>query len=219
MAFIESIDRNLFPNTLDDYVSEDNPVRVIDAYVDSLNLEEIGFKTYSGNNAGQKPYKRKHLLKLYIYCYMNKIRSSRRIEMETTRNMEVMWLVGKVTPDHGTISAFMKVNRKAIKQLFKEFTLMLKGFGLVNGEIVAIDGTKIKASNSKSKHFTENIIKKKIEYYEAKIDEYINEFLETPENHDMKQVMDEKVESYKARIDQLNSLKKELKDEGKSRSV
>lgn len=218
MAFIESADRNqinLFPNTLDDYVSEDNPVRVIDAYVESLKLEEIGFKTYSGNNAGQKPYKRKYLLKLYIYCYMNRIRSSRRIEIEATRNMEVMWLIGKVTPDHGTISEFMKANRKAIKQLFKEFTLMLKGFGLVNGKVVGIDGTKIKASNSKSKHFNENIIKKKIEYYEAKIDEYINGFLETSENQEMKQVMDEKVESYKSRIDQLNSLKKELKDEGK----
>ncbi|MBZ4687578.1 MAG: hypothetical protein PWQ96_1554 [Clostridia bacterium] len=218
MPFIEGVDRNqinLFPYTLDDYVSEDNPVRVIDAYVDSLNLEEIGFKIFSGQNAGQKPYRRKDLLKLYIYCYMNRIRSSRRMEVEATRNIEVMWLVGKITPDHGTLSAFMKNNKEAIKQLFKEFTLMLKGFGLIDGNLIAIDGTKIKANNAKNKHYNENIIKKKIEYYESKIEEYINDFLNTTDNENLKQTMTEKIESYKARIEQLTTLKKDLKEQGK----
>lgn len=100
MPYVEGADRkqiNLFPNTLDDYVSEDNPVRVIDCYVDSLNLEELGFEVFSDQNAGQKPYRRENLLKLYIYCYMNRIRSSRAMEAEANRNTEVMWLI------HGTI--------------------------------------------------------------------------------------------------------------------
>ena len=112
---------NLLPNTLEDFVSEviNYPVRVIDAYVDSLNLKELGFVVYSGSKAGQKPYKRKDLLKLYLYCYMNKIRSSRMMETEATRNIEVMWLIGKLKPDHGTISAFLKENKSAIKQLLQ----------------------------------------------------------------------------------------------------
>jgi transposase len=93
MPYIDSEDRyqvNLLPNTLDDFVDEENPVRVIDAYVDSLNLEGLGFQVYSGNKAGQKPYRREDLLKLYLYCYMNGIRSSRKIETETNRNIELM---------------------------------------------------------------------------------------------------------------------------------
>lgn len=218
MAFIEGVDRNqinLLPNTLDDYVSEDNPVRVIDAYVDSLNLEKIGFKLFSGKKAGQRPYKRKDLLKLYIYCYMNRIRSSRKMELESTRNIELMWLIGKITPDHGTLSDFMKNNKKAIKQLFKEFTLMLKGFGLIDGKVIAIDGTKIKANSAKNKHYNENIIKKKIEYYESKIEEYINDFLNSNDDETLKQTMNDKIENYKDRIEQLKVLKKDLKDQGK----
>lgn len=220
MPFIEGEDRNqvnLLPNTLEDYVSADNPVRVIDAYVDGLNLEEMGFKVFSGQNAGQKPYKREDLLKLYLYCYMNRIRSSRLMEVEAKRNIELMWLISKITPDHGTLSAFMKDNKKAIKQLFKEFTLMLKGFGLIDGKLIAIDGTKIKANNAKGKHYNENIIKKKIEYFESKIDEYINNFLETSkDNENLQQAVTDKIETYKSRIEQLNALKKELKEQGKS---
>jgi transposase len=211
MPFILGEDRNqinLLPNTLEDFVSEDNPVRVIDAYVDSLNLEDLGFVVFSGNNAGQKPYRRQHLLKLYIYCYMNKIRSSRMMEAEATRNIELMWLTGKIKPDHGTLSSFMKINKNAIKQLFKEFTLMLKGFGL-------IDGTKIKASSAKNKHYNENIIKEKLEYYEAKIEDYINNVLNTTDDKSMKQKITHKIESYQERIKQLNAIKEELKKEGK----
>ncbi|MFY3790876.1 IS1182 family transposase [Ureibacillus sp. MALMAid1270] len=219
MSFILGEDRNqisLFPYTLDDYVSEDNPVRVIDAYVDSLNLEELGFVIYTGKSAGQRPYRRHDLLKLYIYCYMNKIRSSRMMETEATRNIELMWLIGKIKPDHGTISSFMKINKKAIKQLFKEFTLMLKGFGLIDGTLVAIDGTKIKANSAKSKHYNENIIKEKLEYFEAKIEEYINDVLNTTnEDANMKQKINDKIESYQERIKKLNSIKEELKEQGK----
>lgn len=111
MSYIEGEDRyqiNLLPNPLDDFVDEENPVRVIDAYVDSLKLEELGFQVFSGTKAGQRPYRREDLLKLYLYCYINGVRSSRKIETETKRNIELMWLIGKLQPDHGTISAFMK---------------------------------------------------------------------------------------------------------------
>jgi len=218
MPFILGEDRNqitLLPYTLDDYVSEDNPVRVIDAYVNSLNLEELGFVIYSGNRAGQKPYRRQDLLKLYIYCYMNKIRSSRMMETEVTRNIELMWLIGKIKPDHGTISSFMKINKKAIKQLFKEFTLMLKGFGLIDGILVAIDGTKIKANSAKNKHYNENIINEKLEYYEAKIEEYINDVLNTTDDESMKQKINDKIECYQDRIKNLNAIKEELQEQEK----
>lgn len=218
MPYILGEDRNqlnLLPNTLEDFVDEENPVRVIDAYVDSLNLEELGFVVFSGSKAGQKPYKRQDLLKLYLYCYMNKIRSSRLMEIEATRNIELMWLIGKIKPDHGTISSFMKMNKKAIKQLFKEFTLMLKGFGLIDGTIVAIDGTKLKASSAKSKHYNENIINEKLEYYDLKIEEYINGVLNATEDDSLKQKINEKIESYKERIKKLNDIREELKEEGK----
>ena len=219
MPFIEGQDRNqmtLLPNTLEEYVSEDNPVRVIDAYVNSIDLEDMGFAIFSGQKAGQRPYKRRDLLKLYIYCYMNRIRSSRRVEIEATRNIELMWLIGKISPDHGTISSFMKNNRDSIKKLFKEFSLMLKGFGLIDGNLMAIDGTKIKANCAKSKHYNENIISKKMEYYESKVEEYLNDFIKTTDNENLKQKMTEKIDSYKKRIEQLNTLKKKLKEEGKT---
>ena len=219
MPFIEGQDRNqmfLLPNILEDYVDEDNPVRVIDAYVNGLNLDEMGFMIYSESNAGQKPYKRKDLLKLYLYCYMNRIRSSRRVEIEATRNIELMWLIGKISPDHGTISSFMKNNKGAIKKLFKEFTLLLKGFALIEGTLIAIDGTKIKANSAKGKHYNENIINKKMDYYEAKIEEYISDFLKSADDETLQQKMMEKIDNYKKRIEMLNLIKKDLKEQGKT---
>ncbi|MDQ6423662.1 IS1182 family transposase [Paenibacillus sp. LHD-117] len=218
MPFIEGEDRyqiHLLPNTLDDFVEEENSVRVIDAYVDSLTLEELGFQVYSGSKAGQKPYRREELLKLYLYCYMNGIRSSRKMETETKRNIELMWLIGKLQPDHGTLSAFMKSNQTAIKKLFKEFTLMLKGFGLIDGQLVAIDGTKLKADCSKKKHFNDNIISKKLEYIDEKIDSYLRDFL-TEDNRLKKQEITEKLEVYQERMHELQVMKQELKETGEN---
>jgi transposase len=216
MPYIEGEDRHqiyLLPNTLDDFVDEENPVRVIDAYVDSLNLEELGFQVYSGIKAGQKPYRREDLLKLYLYCYMNGIRSSRKMEIETKRNIELMWLISKLQPDHGTLSAFMKNNKTAIKKLFKEFTLMLKGFGLIDGQLVAIDGTKLKANCSKKQHFNANIISKKLEHIDEKIDAYLRDFL-TEDNRQKKQEITEKLEVYQERMHKLQVIKQELKKTG-----
>ena len=101
-----------------------------------------------------------------------------------------MWRIGKISPDHGTIASFMKNNKDAIKKLFKEFTLMLKGFGLIDGNLIAIDGTKIKDNNAKGRHCNENIINKKTDYCEAKIEEYISDFLKTTDDENLKQKMD-----------------------------
>lgn len=217
MPFIQGENRNqisLLPNTLEDFVDDDNPVRVIDAYVDTLDLKRLGFITYSGHRPGQKPYRRTDLLKLYIYCYMNGIRSSRKMETEASRNVEVMWLTKKITPDHGTLSAFMKDNKSAIKRLFREFTLMLKGFGLVNGNLVAIDGTKLKANSAKSNHYNENIIKKKLEYFDAKIEEYIAIFLATKDDDGIREQITEKIDCYRSRIQELSSIKEALEETG-----
>ncbi|QWU13266.1 IS1182 family transposase [Paenibacillus sophorae] len=216
MPYIEGEDRHqihLLPNTLDDFVEEENPVRVIDAYVDSLALEELGFQVYSGTKSGQKPYRREDLLKLYLYCYMNGIRSSRKMETETKRNIELMWLIGKLHPDHGTLSAFMKNNQTAIKKLFKGFTLLLKGFGLIDGQLVAIDGTKLKANCSKKQHFNANIVSKKLEYIDEKIDAYLHDFL-TEDNRQKKQEITEKLEVYQERMHELQVIKQKLKKTG-----
>jgi transposase len=218
MPYIEGEDRHqihLLPNTLDDFVEEENSVRVIDAYVDSLILEDLGFQAYSSIKAGQKPYRREDLLKLYLYCYMNGIRSSRKMENETKINIELMWLIRKLQPDHGTLAAFMKNNQTAIKKLFKEFTLLLKGFGLIDGRLVAIDGTKLKANCSKKKHFNDNIISKKLEHIDKKIDAYLRDFL-TEDNRLKKQEITEKLGVYQERMHELQVMKQELKETGEN---
>ena len=172
-----------------------------------------GFIHYLGAKAGQKPYRRQDLLKIILYCYMNKIRSSRMIEQETRRNIELMWLTYNLAPDHGTISGFIKENKAAIKELFKNYVLLLKGLALVGGEIIAIDGTKIRASNAKNKHFNHNKIKIKLEYYENRIKEYLDEIEKTDE--DISPKVKEKFEKYTERINRLKEIQTELKDEKK----
>lgn len=132
MAYIVGTDRNqikMVTTSLDSLINEDNSVRVIDAYVGSLDLIELGFKEYSGTNRGQAPYRRSDLLKLHIYGYLNKVRSSWALEMECKRNLELMWLVNTMTPDHGTIAGFVKDNRKAFHETLRNLTLILKGCG------------------------------------------------------------------------------------------
>lgn len=134
MAYIVGTDRNqsrMITVSLDDLIDKDNPVRAIDAYVDSLNLLELGFTEYSGTNRGQSPYRRSDLLKLHVYDYLNKIRSSRTLEIECRRNIELMWLVNAITPDHGTISVFVKENRKSFHNTLRQLTLILKSWGLM----------------------------------------------------------------------------------------
>lgn len=213
MAYIVGLDRNqtrMITTSLDDLIDEDNPVRVIDAYVESLDLHELGFTEYSGSNRGQSPYRRSDLLKLHIYGYLNKIRFSRALEIEAKRNIELMWLINSITPDHGTIAGFVQKNKSAFHNTLRNLTLILKGWGLIDGKLVAIDGTKIRAQNSKHNCITQSGLDKKIEYAEAQINAYLMAIeKEDVANNDFK----EKLKSYQNLKEQYLLQKQELKNE------
>ncbi len=134
MAYLQGVDRNqtsYIVASLDNIIDENNPVRVIDAFVNFIDMEKMGFIIYDSKKPGQCPYNRKELLKLHTYGYVNGIRSSRKMEKEARRNLEIMWLINSLAPDHGTISSFMKENKNAFRKVLKEFTLLLKGWGLL----------------------------------------------------------------------------------------
>ncbi len=137
----------LFPDTLEGYVDKENPVRFIDAFVDSLNLEKLGFKHALITELGRPSYDPSDLLKLYVYGYLNQIRSSRKLERECHRNVEVMWLMKKLAPDFKTIADFRKDNVDCVKGVFKEFVKLCMGLDLYGSKLVAIDGVKLKAVN------------------------------------------------------------------------
>jgi transposase len=203
---------------LDDSIDQNNSVRVIDAFVNILDIKRLGFVTHEEIKPGQNPYNRKDLLKLHIYGYMNGIRSSRKLEAETKRNLEIIWLISKLTPDHGTISAFIKDNKKAFRQVLKEFSLMLKGWGLVDGKLIAIDGTKLKANNSKKNYVTVEILNKKIQYIGTQIDECMT-LLESNDQsiHTTMEKTEEiiaKIALYKSKKDHFEILQKSMNSQG-----
>ena len=178
MEYISGEDRSqtlLLPDCLDDYVDENNAVRVIDAYINSLNLAELGFNKSEPNDTGRPMYNPKDMLKLYVYGYMNRVRSSRRLEKESKRNLEVLWLLGKLSPDHKTIARFRSGNAAALKRVFISFVKFSDGLGLYGKELIAIDGSKFKAVNSRSRNFTKKQINDKIGRITEKIDEYLKE--------------------------------------------
>ena len=214
MAYINGLDRNqvqMINASLDDFIAQDNPVRVIDAYVNSLDLKKLGFIVYDGNNKGQAPYRCSDLLKLHIYGYMNKVRSSRSLEAEAKRNLELMWLVNGITPDHGTIAGFVKKNKKAFHQALRDLTLILKGWGLIDGKLVAIDGTKIRAQNSKSNCITLGGLEKKIAYAEEQIEAYLIAIAQQEENE---AGLREQIEVYQQMKQTYKAQQEELRKEG-----
>lgn len=195
MAYISGTDRfqiglsDMF--SFDNLIAEDNPIRAIDAFVNNLNLEQLGFVVYAGDKRGQKPYKTSDLLKIHIYCFYNGIQSSRKQERECARNIELIWLTGNLKPDHSTIANFFKDNSEAIKKVFKDFSKLCKKLELYSFKLFAVDGTKIKAYCSSKKAFTPKKLKEllinidqKIEEYSAKLDdesldqEQVNSFKE-----------------------------------------
>lgn len=157
MGYIQGADRHqtlLFPASLEEYVTPDNPVRFIDAYVDSLDMNQLGFTHARLASTGRPPYRPQDLLKLYIYGYLHKVRSSRALERETHRNIELLWLLGKLQPDFKTIADFRKNNTESIKAVCTEFIVLCKRMDLFGGELVAIDGSKFEAVNHSSASFT-----------------------------------------------------------------
>jgi len=164
-----------FPPTLDDYISADNPVRFLDAFVDQLDLQALGFKRAVANPLGRPAYSPADLLKLYLYGYLNRIRSSRSLEREAQRNVEVMWLLKKLTPDFKTIADFRKDHHALFKSVFVEFTLLCKELELFGGELVAVDGSKFKAVNNKDRNFTQPKLQRLLGEIETKINGYLQQ--------------------------------------------
>jgi len=178
MGYISGESRNqiyLLPETVDDYIGEDNPVRFLDAFVDKLDLGELRFQHAVPAETGRPAYDPGDLLRLYLYGYLNRIRSSRRLEKEAARNLEVMWLMRKLRPDFKTIADFRKDNSGAIKRVCREFTLLCQQLDLFGGELVAIDGSKFQAVNSKGRNFSARKLKQVIEEIDAKIEVYLKQ--------------------------------------------
>src|SRR3954471_24081709 len=178
MSYLRGPDRSqvqLLPPCFDDYVSPEAPARFIDAYVEGLDLGALGFTHAEAAATGRPPYHPADLLKLYLYGYLNRIRSSRRLEAEAARNLELMWLLRGVRPDFKTIADFRKDNRRAFKPLFKNFNLLCRKLDLFGAELVAIDGSKFKAVNSSRRNFSREQLGELIEKVEARIEEYMSQ--------------------------------------------
>lgn len=172
----DGINRNqqqFFPPSLDELVDENNQVRAVELYVQRLDLKEMGFDDTSTSFEGQKSYSPKLLLKIYIYGYINKIRSSRTLEKENARNIELMWLTQGLKPTYKTISDFRKNNPKALKEVFKDFVLLLKGLALIGDELVAIDGAFLRANASKNTLIMKKTTQRDLASAEASISEYL----------------------------------------------
>jgi transposase len=187
MEFIRGEDRRqtiFFPDSIDDYIDENSAARVIDAFVDSLDLSELKFSRYEPNETGRPPYDPKDMLKLYVYGYMNRVRSSRRLETESKRNLEVIWLLQKLTPDHKTIANFRKDNKKSLKNVFRSFSELCVKLDLYGKELAAVDGSKFKAVNSKERNFTQEKLKDRLERIDEKIEEYMTELENTDRKED-----------------------------------
>ena len=183
MRYIQGQSRNqltFLPECLEDSIGEDNPVRVIDAFVDGLDLDLAGFNRTAPARTGRPAYDPRILLKLYVYGYFNRIRSSRKLMTECTRNIELFYLLGRLTPDFRTISDFRKDNAKALKKVFNAFVKLCLKLELYQKELLAIDGSKFRAVNSKDNTYNAEILKKKLK----RIDEHITEYLSQMDKND-----------------------------------
>jgi len=176
--FVEGIDRGqatLFPECLEDWIDGENPVRVIDAFVEKLDLSGLGFDGVAPEATGRPSYHPAVLLKLYIYGYLNRVQSSRRLEREALRNVEVMWLTGRLTPDHKTIADFRKDGGAAIKRVCVQFVELCRQIGLLTTASVAIDGSKFKAVNTRDKNFTRGKVERRRAQLEKSVARYLAE--------------------------------------------
>src|SRR5215211_7579519 len=176
MAHIPGHDRSqmlLLPETVDDYVGPDHPVRFIEAFVDGLDLEAAGFARVEPKPTGRPGYAPADLLKLYIYGYLNRVRSSRRLEAEAGRNLEVLWLLRHLQPDFKTIADFRRDNRNAFRQVFRAFMLLCRELDLFGRELIAVDGTRIKAVNNKDRNFTRASLTRFIAQADARLADYL----------------------------------------------
>ncbi len=176
--FVEGVDRGqstLFPDRLEDWIGDDNPVRVVDVFVDALDLGGLGFDRVAPLATGRPSYHPSVLLKLYIYGYLNRVQSSRRLEREAGRNVEMMWLTGRLVPDHKTIADFRKDNGPAIRKVCGQFVALCRRLELFADASVAIDGSKFKAVNARDRNFTRAKMKRRMEQIEESVERYLHQ--------------------------------------------
>jgi transposase len=212
--FIEGVSRSqaaLFPEALDDFIGDDNPVRVIDVFVDQLDLRGLGFDRAEPEVTGRPGYHPAVLLKLYIYGYLNRVQSSRRLEREAGRNVEVMWLTGRLVPDHKTIADFRKDNGKAIRRVCSRFVQLCRQLGLLAGASVAIDGSKFKAVNNRDRNFTAAKMQRRMAQIEDSVARYLQQ-LDTADRQEPSEALAAKTERLKEKIGRLKQEMARLDD-------
>ena len=215
-GFVSGADRTqgtMFPAQLEDYVAADNPVRVIDFFIDQLDLAKLGFGV-KPKETGRPAYHPAVMLKIYVYGYLNRVQSSRRLERECQRNVEAMWLTGCLAPDFKTIADFRKDNGPAIRKVCREFIVVCGRAGLLAATTVAIDGSKFKAVNSRDRNFTQTKVAKRLEQLEASIERYLSE-LETadrqPSTPEIKITrLKDKVGRLKQEIERMKAIEAQL---------
>jgi transposase len=203
--FVEGVDRGqrtLFPDCLEDWIVEDNPVRVIDVFVDELDLGELGFSGVDPEATGRPSYHPSVLLKLYIYGYLNRVQSSRRLEREAGCNVEVMWLTARLVPDHKTIADFRKDNGKAIRKTCARFVDLCREMGLLATASVAIDGSKFKAVNNRDRNFTRGKVERRRAQLEESVARYLDQ-LDTADRHEPTEALAAKTERLKEKLAKL----------------
>ena len=211
--FVEGLDRSqstLFPEYLEDWICEDNPVRAIDVFVGELDLAELGFGGVDPETTGRPSYHPSVLLKLYIYGYLNRVQSSRRLEREAGRNVEVMWLTGRLAPDHKTIADFRKDNGPAIRKVCTRFVALCRELGLLATASVAIDGSKFKAVNTRDKNFTRAKMERRLAQIEESVARYLSQ-LDTADRQEPSEALDAKVAHLKEKLAKLASELERLK--------
>jgi len=216
MNYITGFDRKqavLIPETIEQLIAKENGVRFIDAFVNSLDVVSFGFRDLRLNNNGRPPFHPKDLLKLYIYGYLNKIRSSRALEEECKRNIELIWLMKGLVPDHNTIANFRKDNPKSIKKVFRATVNIAKNLDLIGGILLAGDGTKLRAQNSKKNNYNQKKIDRHITYIENKLEEYCK-ILKTTDGDIEKKKIQTKIDKQKKHKKQYKAIEKELIETG-----
>ena len=217
--FVEGTDRGqstLFPECLEDWICEDNPVRAIDAFVDELELAKLGFGGVDPEATGRPSYHPSALLKLYIYGYLNRVQSSRRLEREGGRNVEVMWLTGRLAPDHKTIADFRKDNGPAIRKVCAQFVAICRAIGLLTTASVAIDGSKFKAVNNRDKNFTRAKMERRLAQIEESVARYLSQ-LDTADLQEPSEALaiktahlKEKLAKLASELERLKAIEKEM---------
>jgi transposase len=211
--FVEGMDRGqstLFPECLEDWIGEDNPVRVIDVFVEELDLAELRFGGVDPEATGRPSYHPSVLLKLYIYGYLNRVQSSRRLEREAGRNVELMWLVGRLVPDHKTIADFRKDNGPAIRKVCAQFVALCREIGLLTNASVAIDGSKFKAVNNRDKNFTRAKMERRLAQIEESVARYLSQ-LDTADLQEPSEALAAKTAHLKEKLAKLASEMQRLK--------